>query len=39
MALPNVLYGSFVFFFCGFVNPVELVISFAGFIGGNDDSL
>ena len=39
MALPNILDGGFVFFFCCFVNPVELVISFTGFVGRNDDSL
>ena len=39
MALPNVLDGGFVFFFCCFVNPVELVISLTGFVGRNDDRL
>ena len=39
MTLTNVFYGRFVFFFGGFVNPVELVIALANFIGRNDDSL
>jgi hypothetical protein len=39
MTLPNILYGSFVFLFRGFVNPIELVVSLTNFIGRNNDSL
>ena len=37
MAFADIFNRCFVFFFGGFVNPIELVVALTDFVGGNDD--
>ena len=37
MAFLDIFNGCFVFLVGGFVNPIELVVTRADFVGGNDD--